>query len=167
MLQQTPNILATTCNIRPQPVETFTGPPPPTTATCTARYHQPHRGATREPGYTNSLSQSTYHKSHQIPYWGNRCLPSQTLKLPRETRVHLARLRCGHHPSLLTYQNRIDQRIDPTCRHCRTTPETISHLLEDCPSLSALRAAHGVDCTSHLWSCPVEAIDFLRSANLL
>ena len=87
--------------------------------------------------------------------------------LPRDSRVHLARLRCGHHPSLLTYQNRINQNIDPTCRYCGTVPETISHLIEDCPPLSALRDAHGVRLASHLWSRPVETIDFLRSAGLL
>ena len=87
--------------------------------------------------------------------------------LPRESRVHLARLRCGHHPSLLTYQNRIDQTVDPTCRYCGETRETISHLLEDCPPLSILRAAHGVQDVSHLWSRPAETIEFLRSAGLL
>ena len=87
--------------------------------------------------------------------------------LPRESRVHLARLRCGHHPSLLTYQNRIDRTTDPTCRYCGANPETIFHLLEDCPPLSALRAAHGVHHRSHLWSHPAETILFLRSAGLL
>ena len=87
--------------------------------------------------------------------------------LPRESRVHLARLRCGHHPSLLTYQNRINPATDPTCRYCGTAPETVPHLLEDCSSLSVLRAAHGVHQTSHLWSRPAETIEFLRSAGLL
>ena len=87
--------------------------------------------------------------------------------LPRESRVHLARLRCGHHPSLLTYQNRIDQTTDPTCRYCGSSPETVQHLLEDCQPLAPLRAAHGVRHTSHLWSRPAETIEFLRSAGLL
>ena len=87
--------------------------------------------------------------------------------LPRETRVHLARLRCGHHPSLGSYQNRIDQTIDPTCRYCGETPETVPHLMEDCTQLSVLRAAHDVRLLSHLWSRPRESIEFLRSAGLL
>lgn len=87
--------------------------------------------------------------------------------LPRESRVHLARLRCSHHPSLLTYQNRINQNTDPTCRYCGTAPETIAHLLETCSSLSTLHAAHGVRSASHLWSHPAETIEFLRSAGLL
>ena len=87
--------------------------------------------------------------------------------LPRDTRVHLARLRCGHHPSLMTYQNRINQTIDPTCRYCGAAPETVPHLMEDCPPLSTLRAAHGVQLVSHLWSRPAESIEFLRSAGLL
>ena len=87
--------------------------------------------------------------------------------LPRESRVHLARLRCGHHPSLLTYQNRIDQSVDPACRFCGEAPETVQHLIEDCHDLAALRAAHGVQCTLDLWSCPAETLEFLRSAGML
>ena len=87
--------------------------------------------------------------------------------LPRESRVHLARLRCGHHPSLLTYQNQINPDTDPTCRYCGTAPETVSHLIEDCQPLFALRGACGVQHASHLWSRPAETLEFLRSAGLL
>ena len=87
--------------------------------------------------------------------------------LSRESRVHLARLRCGHHPSLLTYQKRIDQTVDPTCRFCGTNDETVTHLTEDCQPLSALRGAWGVQHASHLWSRPAETLEFLRSAGLL
>ena len=87
--------------------------------------------------------------------------------LPRESRFHLAQLRCGHHPSLLTYQNRIDQTTDPTCRYCGTGAETITHLLEACPPLAALRETYGVQHASHLWSRPAETLEFLRYAGLL
>ena len=87
--------------------------------------------------------------------------------LPRDSRVHLARLRCGHHPSLGTYQNRIDPTIDPTCRYCEEAPETMPHLMEDCSQLSDLRAAHDIRLVSHLWSRPRESIQFPRSAGLL
>ena len=87
--------------------------------------------------------------------------------LTRESRVHLARLRCGHHPSLLSYQNRICPSTDPVCRYCGAFPETVPHLLEDCQPLSALRAAHGVQHSIQLWSHPSETIEFLRSAGFL
>jgi hypothetical protein len=32
--------------------------------------------------------------------------------LDREDRVHLARLRCGHHPDLLSYKRRLDWNVE-------------------------------------------------------
>ena len=42
------------------------------------------------------------------------------LALPRADRVHLSRLRCGHHSALVTYQKRIDDSADEVCTHCST-----------------------------------------------
>ena len=57
--------------------------------------------------------------------------PSET-SLPREDRVHLARLRCGHHPALLSYQKRWDKSVVDTCPGCNSAPHTIKHIIEDC-----------------------------------
>ena len=64
--------------------------------------------------------------------------------LPRESRVHLARLRFENHPLLLTYQNMRDQITNLVCWYCGTGVENITHLLENCPPLSALRGTYGV-----------------------
>ena len=75
--------------------------------------------------------------------------PPQTsgdeLLLSRANRVHLARLRCGHHPSIPAYEHRIRPDLDPSCRWCRGDPETVLHLFEECPNL----AGTGVQQTSH------------------
>ena len=89
------------------------------------------------------------------------------LGLPRQDRVHLARLRCGHHPALLSYENRLRPDVDPTCRWCGTTGETVSHLLGDCAGVAGDRLAAGLSSARDLWARPVQALGFLRSIGLV
>ena len=43
--------------------------------------------------------------------------PDET-DLHRQERVHLARLRCGHHLVLRSYESRLRPEVDPACRWC-------------------------------------------------
>ena len=86
--------------------------------------------------------------------------------LPRAERVHLARLRCGHHPGLLSYENRLRPASDPTCRWCSGPPETTAHLFTDCTALATHRAAAGIVGPVDLWERPAASVDFLRAAGL-
>ena len=87
--------------------------------------------------------------------------------MSRADRVHLARLRCGHHPALLSYECRLREDTDPTCRWCGNLPESLPHLLEDCLGLTAERTTCGVTHTRDLWSRPSQVLRFLRLAGLL
>ena len=87
--------------------------------------------------------------------------------LPRESRVHLARLRCGHHPALHSYEQRLRPEADPACRWCDLGPETVRHLFEECQDLTVLRAAQGIAGPQDLWDRPAESLAYLRSAGLL
>ncbi len=91
--------------------------------------------------------------------------PTESL-LPREDRVHLARLRCGHHPALLTYQKRLDDSVADACPGCNTTPHTIKHILEDCISHNHLRQQHNIHSVRDMWESPVSVMAFLRSTGL-
>ena len=55
--------------------------------------------------------------------------------LPREDRVHLSRLRCGHHTDIPAYMDRIGQAPNPDCPHCNSAESTIEHILLHCPAL--------------------------------
>jgi hypothetical protein len=87
--------------------------------------------------------------------------------LPRPDRVHLARVRCGHHPALLSYENRIRPDVDPTCRWCGDSPETVSHIFDGCIGLLAERAVIGIRSSRDLWDRPILAVEFLRSIGLI
>ena len=73
--------------------------------------------------------------------------PSETT-LPREDRVHLARLRCGHHPALLSYQKRLDYSAGDNGPRCNTQTYNIKHIMEDC--------------TAHIHTCQRRNIHSLR-----
>ncbi|KAK3885147.1 hypothetical protein Pcinc_010628 [Petrolisthes cinctipes] len=92
--------------------------------------------------------------------------PSES-SLPREDRVHLARLRCGHHPALLTYQKRLDRAIVDACPGCNTAPHSINHIIEDCNAHNHTRQQHNIHSLRALWESPVQAMTFLRSSGLL
>ena len=44
---------------------------------------------------------------------------------PFEDRIYLARLRCGHHPTLQAYQNRLDESVPDTCTDWTLAPHTM------------------------------------------
>ena len=94
-------------------------------------------------------------------------IASDELSLPRRCRVDLARLRCGHHLSLRSYENRLRTEVDPNCRWCGSSPETVSHIFQECPTLAGARADRGITGPRALWSNPALSLDFLRSIGLL
>ena len=87
--------------------------------------------------------------------------------MPRSDRVHLSRLRCGHHLGVLSYEHRIRPATDPTCRWCSGPPETVAHLFNECLAIATQRAAAGVTDATDLWGRPTESLGFLRSIGLL
>ena len=92
--------------------------------------------------------------------------PSETT-LPREDRVHLARLRCGHHPALLSYQKRLDDSADDTCPGCNTHTHNIKHIMEDCITHNHIRQQHNIHSLRDVWERPVQAVAYLRASGLL
>ncbi|XP_076029826.1 uncharacterized protein LOC143018351 [Oratosquilla oratoria] len=92
--------------------------------------------------------------------------PSES-SLPRKDRVHLARLRCGHHPALLSYQKRLDDRVVNSCSGCNTSPHTIQHIMEDCIIHNHARKQHNIHSIKDLWENPVSAVAFLGETGLL
>lgn len=92
---------------------------------------------------------------------------SDELSLTRESRVHLARLRCGHHLSLRSYENRLRPEVDPSCRWCGSAAETIPHLFRECQLLAGERGASGVGDPGDLWADPSASLEFLRSIGLV
>ena len=61
-----------------------------------------------------------------------RPISEEELLLPR---LHLSRLRCGHHHSITAYKHRNQLDLDPSCRWCQEVPETVLHLFEECHNL--------------------------------
>ena len=86
------------------------------------------------------------------------------LALPRADRVHLNRLRCGHHTALATYQKRIDDSVDEVCTHCT---HSLTHIMTLCPALTHIRAQHNISSPLDLWHSLANCLLFLRGANLL
>ena len=87
--------------------------------------------------------------------------------LPREDRVHLARLRCGHHTSIPTYMHRIGRASTPTCVHCNSAVGTVEHVLLHCPALQLHRDRHHIHALEHLWELPEKTVGFLRDASVI
>ena len=89
------------------------------------------------------------------------------LALPRADRVHLTRLRCGHHTALSTYRKRIDDSVDEVCTHCSTNTHSLTHIMIHCPALTHIRAQHNISSPLDLWHFPANCLFFLRGACLL
>ena len=87
--------------------------------------------------------------------------------LPREDRVHLSRLRCGHHTAIPAYMHRIGLAPDATCPRCDAVEGTAEHVLLHCPALQIHRDSHHIHSLEHLWERPEEVIDFLRDASII
>ena len=94
-------------------------------------------------------------------------ISSTETQLSRSERVHLTRLRCGHHPALNTYKHRLHNAHTDLCPFCQASPHTVMHLIVDCPNLAALRQVHNIDHIQQLWSEPVSVVAFLRDAGFL
>jgi hypothetical protein len=94
-------------------------------------------------------------------------ISSTETQLSRLKRVHLARLRCGHHPSLQTYANRICQADTDTRPSFQRAPHTITHLLLECPLWQDLRQHHHITSALQLWSNPLSVVSYLREGGLL
>jgi len=82
--------------------------------------------------------------------------------LSRRERVTLSRLRCGHHPSLPSYNHRIGRAVSDLCEYCSADSGTISHILTQCPTLQQHRTTHHIHTLEHLWTHPQEVSAFLR-----
>ena len=54
-------------------------------------------------------------------------------ELNREQQVTISRLRSGHHTQLNYWRKKTDLTSDDKCRLCGTAPETIQHIMEECP----------------------------------
>ena len=93
--------------------------------------------------------------------------PTLEQHLPREDRVHLARLRCGHHTSLPKYRHRIGLAPDSRCDYCQAAEGSLEHVLLHCPALQPHRDAHHIQALEHLWERPGEVVGFLRDASVL
>ena len=92
--------------------------------------------------------------------------PSEST-LPREDRVHLARLRCGHHPALLSYQKRLDDSADDTCPGSITQTPNIKHIMEDCTAHFHTRQQHNIHSLRDLLERPAPAMAYLKATGLL
>ena len=84
--------------------------------------------------------------------------------LPRPDRVHLSRLRCGHHHSLPSYMHRIGRAASDLCNFCSLAPGSVSHILLHCPSLQLHRASHHIHSLDQLWTHPRDCVAFLRDS---
>ena len=89
------------------------------------------------------------------------------LALPRADRVHLSRLRCGHHTALATYRKRIDDSVVEVCTHCSTGTHSLTHIMTHCPALMHIRAQHNISSPPDLRHSPANCLLFLRGAGLL
>ena len=87
--------------------------------------------------------------------------------LHRQERVHLARLQCGHHLALRSYENRLRPKVDPACRWCGEGQETISRIFQECPQLAVERADGGVSDQRDLWGALAVALRFARAIGLI
>ena len=94
-------------------------------------------------------------------------ISSTETQLLESERVHLSRLRWGHHPSQNTYKQRIDNTHTNLCPLCQVVPHKVTHLIEDCPNLADLRQQNNIQNALQLWSDPISVVPFLRGAGIL
>ena len=87
--------------------------------------------------------------------------------LSREDQVHLSRLRCGHHNSLMAYRHRLHPETSDICPLCTSRPHTIHHVMQECQALETLRHSYTPSIrTIDLWERPGPALAFLGGASL-
>ncbi len=86
--------------------------------------------------------------------------------LPRADRVHLSRLRCGHHPSLPTYMHRIGTSDSDLCEACQAEPGSVSHVFLHCPTSQQHRATHNISTLEDLWVRPIASTRYMHEAGI-
>ena len=131
-------------------------PPPPPRRSPGSWLHQHFVLRSLESAPPNSLL-------HEVP----PTISTDERSLPRADRVHLSRLRCGHHPSLLSYECRVRPDTDPACRWCGSVPEDLPHLLLTCSALEDPRNRWGITSLRDLWERPAASLAFLRDAGVI
>ena len=77
------------------------------------------------------------------------------VKLSRETRTELSRLRSGFSRKLNSYMSRIDPTVEDKCPQCSATPHDTTHLF-NCPANPSQMNVLS------LWTDPVKAANFLN-----
>ena len=87
--------------------------------------------------------------------------------LSRTDRVHLSRLRCGHHPALQSYRHRIGLAEVDECNLCGEVPGDITHVLLNCRTLHDIRQQHDINTLEHLWTRPCDSMQFLHESGVL
>ena len=92
---------------------------------------------------------------------------SEERTLGRDARVHLSRLRCGHHPALPTYMHRIGRADDDLCHLCGQGPADVAHVLLHCPTTQQHRDTYHIHSLEDLWTRPVDCYGFLSTADVL
>ena len=89
-------------------------------------------------------------------------------ELSREDQVHLSRLRCGHHNSLMSYRKRLHPETSDICPLCNAHTHTIQHIMQECQSLTSLRHTYTPPIRlEDLWERPGYAVAYLGDAGLL
>ena len=85
------------------------------------------------------------------------------IALTRPQRVTLARLRCGMHPSLGEYRNKLDPTYPKQCPHCNRprTYHNTPHLIVHCPHYHHQRSRWDITSLQDLWDRPVASAGFL------
>ena len=86
--------------------------------------------------------------------------------LPRADRVHLSRLRCGHHTALATYRKRINDIVNEVCTHCHTSTHSPTQIMTHCPTLTHIEAQHYISSSLYLWRSTVNCLLFPQGSIL-
>ena len=74
-------------------------------------------------------------------------------QLNREQQVTISRLRSGHHTQLNYWRKKTDLTSEDKCRLCGSAPQTIQHIMEECPGMNDWDVAA-------LAKSPLEALRF-------
>ena len=88
--------------------------------------------------------------------------PSEASLLPRADRINLSRLRCGHHPAILSNEHRPRPDTLASCHWRRGPLESIVHLFSECPGLGVECWTHDITSPSDLWNSTSSSLSFLR-----
>lgn len=86
------------------------------------------------------------------------------LGLPRNDRVLLSRLKCGHHKALPPYQHRLGNVPSDLCLRCLSAPATAEHVMASCPAIACGRLNHVITITlvRDLWKRQRDSINYLK-----